>query len=264
MIFTNITLADGKTLRRRRKARHKLPNPNRQMSQGCYDKPVACYPLEPRVASRPANIVMRRLSIAIATLISIAALSQIARAQEETSSTSSSSSTSSQSTSTTGPSSAGSTTNISAGSSSTSSQGAGSTAPSATTGAQAGPGGAGVFSATPIKFYVNTFGGYDTNVNTNVGPKQGSSYAGGNLILDYTFGDPRLQVILNAGAGAVFYIEHVSGQDYDVNLQGALAINYKASPRLLLGTKLLLDYLTEPNFDNPGGLNSRNGNYFYT
>src|ERR1044072_5348002 len=233
------------------------------MSQDHCDKSVACYRLQPRVASRAANIFMRRLSIAIATPILIG-LSQIARAQQETSSTSGSSSTSSQSTSTSGPSSLGSTTDISAGSSSTSSQGSASTAPSATTGTQAGSGGVGVFSPTPIKIYLNTFAGYDTNVNTNVGPKQGSSYSGGNLVLDYTFGDPRLQVVLNAGAGAVYYIEHVSGQNYDVDLTCALAVYYKSSPRLLLGTTLLFDYLTEPNFDNPGGLNSRNGNYLYT
>src|ERR1041385_2898352 len=114
------------------------------MSQDHCDKPVACYRLQPRVASRAVNIFMRRLSIAIATLILIG-LSQIARAQQETSSTSGSSSTSSQSTSTSGSSSVGSTTDISAASSSTSSQGAASTAPSATAGMQAGSTGVGVF-----------------------------------------------------------------------------------------------------------------------
>ena len=75
---------------------------------------------------------------------------------------------------------------------------------------------------------------------------------------------PRLQVILNAGAGGTYYYEHVSAQDYDIDLKGALGITYKASPRLTLGGTILLEYLTEPNFDNPGGLNSRSGNYFYT
>lgn len=129
---------------------------------------------------------------------------------------------------------------------------------------QGGPGGVGVFSPTPIKIYASVFGGYDTNVNTNVGAEQGSAYSGGNVILDYTFGDPRLQLTLNAGAGGVYYIEHVTGQDYDIDLKGAVGINYKASPRLTLGATILADYLTEPNFDNPGGLNSRSGNYLYT
>jgi hypothetical protein len=129
---------------------------------------------------------------------------------------------------------------------------------------QSGPGGVGVFSPTPVQIYISVFGGYDDNVNTNLGPKQGSAFTGGNIILDYTFGDPRLQIALNAGAGGNYYFEHVTGQDYDIDLKGALGITYKSSPRLTIGGKLLLEYLTEPNFDNPGGLNSRNGNYFYT
>jgi hypothetical protein len=69
---------------------------------------------------------------------------------------------------------------------------------------------------------------------------------------------------LNAGAGGSYYYEHVSGQQYDIDLKGAVGITYKASPRLTLGSTLLVEYLTEPSFDAPGGLNSRNGNYFYT
>jgi hypothetical protein len=121
-----------------------------------------------------------------------------------------------------------------------------------------------VFSPTPIKIYASVFGGYDDNVNTFLGSKQGSAFTGGNIILDYTFGDPRLQVIMNAGAGGTYYLENVSTQNYDVDLKGALGITYKSSPRLTLGTTILVDYLTEPNFDSPGGLNSRNGNYLYT
>ena len=129
---------------------------------------------------------------------------------------------------------------------------------------EGGPSGVGVFSRTPIKIYAGVYGGYDDNVNTFLGNKQGSAFTGGNIILDYTFGDPRLQVILNGGAGGTYYLEKVSTQNYDVDLKGALGINYKSSPRLTLGTTIRVDYLTEPNFDNPGGLNSRNGNYLYT
>lgn len=129
---------------------------------------------------------------------------------------------------------------------------------------QGGPGGSGVFAPTPVKIHLSLSGGYDDNVNTNVGSKQGSEFTSGNVILDYTFGNPRLQLILNAGAGGVYYFDHVNGQSYDIDLKGAIGINFKASPRLTLGSTLLLEYLTEPSFDNPGGLNSRNGNYFYT
>jgi hypothetical protein len=204
---------------------------------------------------------MRQLSVKLAALILISAWPQFARAQEAVSSTGTSGGSTSSSSAT---SSGGSTTELSAGSASTTAPGAVTNAPTAASSVQGGPGGVGVFSPTPIKLYLNIFGGYDDNVNTNIGPTEGSSYAGGNVILDYTFGDPRLQVILNLGAGGVYYLEHVTGQDYDIDLKGALGITYKASPRMTLGTTLLLDYLTEPNFDNPGGLNSRNGNYFYT
>ena len=127
-----------------------------------------------------------------------------------------------------------------------------------------GPSSVGVFSPTPIKIYAGVSGGYDDNVNTQQGSKQGSAFTSGNIILDYTFGDPRLQLILNAGAGGSYYYEHVNGQSYDIDLKGAFGITYKSSPRLTLGSTLLVDYLTEPDFNAPGGLNSRSGNYLYT
>ncbi len=127
-----------------------------------------------------------------------------------------------------------------------------------------GPSGVGVFSPTPVQILAVISGGYDDNVNTQQGSKQGSAFTSGNIILDYAFGDPRLQLVLNGGAGGSYYYEHVSGQQYDIDLKGALGITYKSSPRLTLGSTLLVEYLTEPNFTAPGGLNSRNGNYLYT
>ena len=127
-----------------------------------------------------------------------------------------------------------------------------------------GPSGVGVFSPTPVKIYAIVSGGYDDNVNTQGGSKQGSAFTNGNIILDYTFGDPRLQLVLNAGAGGSYYYEHVSGQQYDIDLKGAVGLTYKASPRLTLGSTILVEYLTEPDFQAPGGLNTRNGNYLYT
>ena len=115
-----------------------------------------------------------------------------------------------------------------------------------------------------MKIYATISGGYDDNVNTQHNNKQGSGFTSGNIALDYTFGDPRLQMILNGGAGATYYYEHLSGQSYDIDFRGSLGITYKSSPRLTLGATLLVAYLTEPSFDTPGGLNSRNGNYLYT
>lgn len=200
---------------------------------------------------------MTRLQILLLTSIAFAVFAQSAPAQEAVS-TIASGGTGSSSTSAT--SSTGSTTEISTGTSSTGV----SNAPTAETGIQSSPGGSGVFSPTPVKIYITVSGGYDDNVNTVRTGKQSSSFTNGNAILDYTFGDPRLQLVLNGGAGLTYYFSHVNNHDYDIDLKGALGITYKASPRLTLGSTLLVDYLSEPSFEYAGGINSRNGNYLYT
>src|SRR5262249_43476577 len=129
---------------------------------------------------------------------------------------------------------------------------------------QRNPSSAGVFSPTPLQIYATLSGGYDDNVSNTKTDKQSSGFTNANAILDYTFGDPRLQLDLNAGAAGTYYFSHVSNQNYDIDFKGALGITYKATPRLALGGTLLVDYLTEPSFEYAGGLNSRNGNYLYT
>jgi hypothetical protein len=130
--------------------------------------------------------------------------------------------------------------------------------------AEGSPSGVGVFSPTPLQIYASVSGGYDDNVNTVSSNKQSSAFTSGNVILDYTFGDPRLQLVLNGGAGGTYYYQHLSSQDYDIDLKGALGVTYKASPRLTLGSTILATYATEPSFQYAGGLNSRQGNYLYT
>jgi hypothetical protein len=132
------------------------------------------------------------------------------------------------------------------------------------TAAEGNPSGAGVFSPTPLQIYASVSEGYDDNVNTVSSNKQSSAFTSGNVILDYTFGDPRLQLVLNGGAGGTYYYQHLSSQDYDIDLRGALGVTYKASPRLTLGSTILATYATEPSFQYAGGLNSRQGNYLYT
>ena len=210
------------------------------------------------LGSNGAVGTMTRLPISLLTLIVFAAWAQPTLAQEAVSATSgaattSSTSATSSSTNTTSELSTGITTSPTAVTSS-----------SGTTPVTGGPSGVGVFSRTPVQIYASISGGYDDNVNTLQNSKQGSAFTSGNIILDYTFGDPRLQLQLNTGAGGSYYYEHVNGQNYDIDLKGAVGITYKSSPRLTLGSTLLVDYLTEPNFETPGGLNSRNGNYLYT
>ena len=201
-----------------------------------------------------------RISFLALAVLLLAAWSS-ATAQEAVSSTTSSSGSS-------GTSSTGSTGSADAG---TTFSGATNPAPGAVTGStgttptvERNASGSGVFSPTPVQLYLTVVGGYDDNVNNQQSAKQSSAFTSGNAILDYTFGDPRLQMTLNLGAGGTYYFSDVSDQSYDIDLKGAFAITYKASPRLTLGSTVLVDYLTEPTFDYAGGLNSRNGNYLYT
>ena len=83
--------------------------------------------------------------------------------------------------------------------------------------------GVGVFSKTPVKIYLSLSEGYDDNVNTISGHAQSSAFTSANVILDYTFGDPRLQIILNAGAGYTqvsFDLSAYKGQTIQIYLVG--------------------------------------------
>jgi hypothetical protein len=111
---------------------------------------------------------------------------------------------------------------------------------------------------------VSVNGGYDDNVDSAPSNGQGSGYTSGNLGLSYTFGEPRLQLTLNASAGGTYYYSNIGGQNYDVDLTTKFGVNYRATPRLTLTANVLLAYLTEPSFNYGVGLVTRNGNYFYT
>jgi hypothetical protein len=126
------------------------------------------------------------------------------------------------------------------------------------------PSGTGTFSRPPVVIDVSLNSGYDTNVDNAHNGGQGSGFTSGNIALTYSFGEPRLQIALNAAAGGTYYYSTVSTQNYDINLTGGFSLNYKASPRLTLASNVLLAYLTEPSFNYGVGLATRNGNYFYT
>ena len=130
-----------------------------------------------------------------------------------------------------------------------------------TTGTQ--PSGTGIFSQPPIEVLVSVVGGYDDNVNTAPNG-QGSAFTNGRLDVAYSFGNPRLQLNLDATAGGTYYYQHLANQNYDIDLHSSLTAKYKAAPRLTLGSDILVSYLTEPSFNYAVGTNYRNGNYFYT
>ena len=149
---------------------------------------------------------------------------------------------------------------------STSSQGS-STAASISTssgGAATNPSGTGIFSPLPVRLSISISEGYDDNVNTAPSNGQSSSYTSGNVLLNYAFGSPQLRFSLDTSAGVTYYWQHISNQDYDINLQGHFVLQYKATPRLTLGSDVLIAYLTEPSFNYGVGLNTRAGNYLYT
>jgi len=73
-----------------------------------------------------------------------------------------------------------------------------------------------------------------------------------------------LRFSLDTSAGITYYYQHISNQDYDIDLQGHFVLQYKATPRLTLGSDVLIAYLTEPSFNYGVGLNTRAGNYFFT
>src|SRR6516162_2130691 len=148
----------------------------------------------------------------------------------------------------------------------TSSQGSSTAATTSTStgGAATTPSGAGIFSPSPVRLSLSISEGYDDNVNTAPSNGQSSSYTSGNMLLTYAFGNPRLRLSLDTSAGITYYAQHVSNQDYDIDLHGHVVLQYKATPRLTLGSDVFIAYLTEPSFNYGVGLNSRAGNYLYT
>jgi len=198
------------------------------------------------------KLATQRTFCAIAALL-FCAESQIVRGQEAVTSTTSSSTGTTSSSATTADSTAN-----------TPSSAATATTSSAETPAiSSQPSGAGVFSRSPVQILASISGGYDDNINTASSHEQ-SAFTNGSVVLAYDFGNPRLQLALNAGAGGTYYYESLANQNYDIDLRGGLGITYKAAPRLTLGSSIVIAYLTEPTFDYAGGLNRRNGNYFYT
>ena len=129
--------------------------------------------------------------------------------------------------------------------------------------------GTGVFSPFPFKVSATVGSGYDDNVTTSKAFKQGSPFTNGNIGITYAFGDSRLQLSLDTGAGATYYWDNISVpgvslNDYDINTFAKFSLTYKSSPRLTLSMADYLTYQTEPDFTIAQGLNRRGGNYFYT
>src|SRR5438270_9127658 len=173
------------------------------------------------LGSNRATPEMTRLSVVLLALIFAAASPHLLRAQEAVSATGTSGTSSSAS----APSSSTTTSELSTETTAPPTGVTSSSSGAATV--TGGPSGVGVFSRTPVQILAVISGGYDDNVNTQQSSKQGSAFTSGNVILDYTFGDPRLQLVLQGGAGGSYYYEHVSGQQYDIDLKGALGITYK-------------------------------------
>jgi hypothetical protein len=123
--------------------------------------------------------------------------------------------------------------------------------------------GLGTFSRFPVNFSISVLGGYDDNVNTTNGGKQGSWFTTLGLVVDYKLGTPRTNLELSTNTGFTYYDSSATNQ-YEPNINLALTLSHKATPRLTLGATAVVIYQTEPDFQYGLGTNRRAGNYFVT
>lgn len=128
--------------------------------------------------------------------------------------------------------------------------------------------GTGIFSRFPFRISISARGGYDDNVSTSKTDKQASWFTNAGATLTYDFGSPRTQLSLNTTWGFTYYFDQpTNGQSnngLEPNLNLALSLTHKATPRLTLSAKAYATYQTEPDFSLSLGVNRRSGNFFYT
>ncbi|MEP6698465.1 MAG: outer membrane beta-barrel protein [Verrucomicrobiota bacterium] len=125
--------------------------------------------------------------------------------------------------------------------------------------------GTGMYAPTPFHVTVSVRGGFDDNVSTTAFDPVESWFVNASIALHYDFNSPRTQLVLGAGAGITSYFEDIPGQDdFDKNIYISLALNHKASARLILSLVAYATYQSQPDFTLALGINRRSGNYFYT
>ena len=125
--------------------------------------------------------------------------------------------------------------------------------------------GIGTFSRLPFNISASLYGGYDDNPNTAPDglPQQSSAFVSADIGVDLKLESPRTKLDLVSTWGFIYYFDLDTNQlNPDINL--ALTLTHKATPRLTLGITSAFVYQSEPDFQNGLGTNRRNGNYFTT
>lgn len=123
--------------------------------------------------------------------------------------------------------------------------------------------GLGLFSRFPLTVSASVRGGYDDNINTSHFDPQDSWFTNASLLLTYNLGTPRTTLSIMTTTGFTYYFATVDNQ-YEPDLNLALTLTHKASPRLTFNVTSYIAYQTEPDFQYALGTNRRAGNYFST
>ena len=140
---------------------------------------------------------------------------------------------------------------------------AASTAPAVEAGASNNVG-LGIFSRFPLNISASVQGGYDDNVSTSSAFERGSAFVSGGLAVAYELGEsPRTTLTFSSHFGFTYYTD-IDVDPFEPNLNLAVKLSHKVTPRLTMNFAGVASYQSEPDFQYGFGTNRRSGNYFFT
>jgi hypothetical protein len=115
---------------------------------------------------------------------------------------------------------------------------------------------------------LSVIGGYDDNVNASSAGGSasstggsGSAYTNGSVGLSWTFGDPRTQVSLTTGGGAIYYFER---GDYNPTAYVGLSLMHQANRRMRINLSVFASYQSQPDLSTDLGSNQQLGSYVHS
>ena len=124
--------------------------------------------------------------------------------------------------------------------------------------------GLGIFSRFPVNISAFVQGGYDDNIFTSNAIEQGSGFVSGGIALAYELGESqRTTLTLSSQFGFTYYTE-LDTDPFEPNINLAVKVSHKATPRLTMTFSGVFAYQNEPDFQYGFGTNRRSGNYFFT
>lgn len=107
--------------------------------------------------------------------------------------------------------------------------------------------GIGLFSRMPFNISASVSGGYDDNVSTTTTSQVGSGFVTAGLAVAYNLGSQRTNLTLSSNIGFTYY-SALDTDPFEPNLNLALNLSHKVSPRLTLAASGVFAYQTEPDF----------------